>query len=33
MRAENVTKPNFLIVNGKSNINTDLNCNEKFNKK
>ena len=30
MSAENVAKPNFLIVNGESNGNRDLNCNEKL---
>ena len=30
MTAENVAKPNVLIVNGASNVNRDLNCNEKL---
>ena len=28
MTAENVAKPNVLIVNGENNVNRDLNCNE-----
>ena len=30
MTAENVAKPNVLIVNGENNVNRDLNCNEKL---
>ena len=30
MTAENVAKPNVLIVNGENDVNRDLNCNEKF---
>ena len=30
MTAENVAKPNVLIVNGANNVNRDLNCNEKL---
>ena len=30
MTAENVTKPNVLILNGQNNVNRDLNCNEKL---
>ena len=30
MTAENVAKPNVLIVNGGNNVNRDLNCNEKL---
>ena len=28
--AENVAKPNALIVNGENNVNRDLSCNERL---